>query len=305
MAFGRSLELYFVDGRPEGLLTARVFNWTGQVLKVPRTQLREALMRPEARFTGVYVLLGERDGRPLAYIGEGEEVGSRIRDHDGRKDWWTTALVVTTSGDDLNKAHVKYLESRLVEKATSVGTMPLDNGNVPPRSSLSEAGVANMEEFLDTLHIVFPALGVDMFVTSRRPDPVEVRQVVDARVRAPTGSQVEGRFVLELKRSGIRAEAILENGEFVVLKGAQVRNAWSGDPNSTYGLKFKSLVASGVISVGADSAVFTDNYAFSSPSAASAIITGRSSNGRLEWKLDGTATSYGDWEAARLAQVPL
>ena len=70
MSFGRSLELYFVDGRPDGMLTAQVFNWTGIVLRSPRTQLREAVARREAGYTGVYVLLGERDGLPLAYIGD-------------------------------------------------------------------------------------------------------------------------------------------------------------------------------------------------------------------------------------------
>lgn len=297
MGFGRSLELYFVDGRPEGLLTARVFNWTGQVLKAPRTQLREALLRPEARFTGVYVLLGERDGRPLAYIGEGEEVGARIRDHDGRKDWWTTALIVTTSGDDLNKAHVKYLESRLVERAMAVGAMPLDNGNVPPRSSLSEAGVANMEEFLDTLHIVFPALGVDLFATSKRPDPVTA-----SAVPSP-----EPRFVLANRRHGLHATAILRDGEFVVLKDSTARNAWQGVGNhdAGYAALHAKLVAGGVIRRGTEIAAFTENTAFGSPSAAAAVVNGRAANGRLEWKLEGTATSYGDWEAARLAQVPL
>jgi hypothetical protein len=38
MAGGRSLELYFIDGHPEGMLTAEVFNWTGHVLKFPRAQ---------------------------------------------------------------------------------------------------------------------------------------------------------------------------------------------------------------------------------------------------------------------------
>ena len=32
---GRSLELYFIDGRPDGMLTAEVFNWTGHVLSRP------------------------------------------------------------------------------------------------------------------------------------------------------------------------------------------------------------------------------------------------------------------------------
>lgn len=297
MGFGRSIELYLVDGRPEGLLTAKVFNWTGQVLKVPRTQLRDALMRPEAGFTGIYVLIGEREGQAIAYIGEGEEVGARIRDHDGRKDWWTAALIVTTSANELNKAHVKYLESRLVEQARAVGVLGLDNGNTPPRSSLSEASIANMEEFLDTLFIVFPALGVDMFATKRRADPA--KDMVSA--------VVEARFVLENRKHGIKAVARLVDGEFVVLKGSQARNNWEGTAefNSGYNNLHRKLLESGVIQIGPQVATFTDNCAFSSPSAAAAVVTGRTSNGRTEWKVEGRTKTYADWDAEQLAMVPL
>jgi hypothetical protein len=41
----RSLELYFIDGRPDGMLTAEVLNWTGHVLVAPRTQIAAALVR--------------------------------------------------------------------------------------------------------------------------------------------------------------------------------------------------------------------------------------------------------------------
>ena len=34
---GRSLELFFIDGKPDGMQTAEVFNWTGHVLMTPRT----------------------------------------------------------------------------------------------------------------------------------------------------------------------------------------------------------------------------------------------------------------------------
>jgi hypothetical protein len=296
MGFGRSLELYFVDGRPEGMLTARVFNWTGQILSVPRTQLRDALVRPEASCTGIYILLGERDGLPLAYIGEAEEVGTRIRDHDGRKDWWTKAAIVTTSGDDLNKAHVKYLESRLVEQARLVGTMQLENGNTPPRSSLSEAGVANMEEFLDTLFIVLPALGIEFFENRRRPDPV----------RMTTSAPANPRFVLETRKNSIRANAVLQDGEFVVLKGSLVRNDWVGAGVHDFGYAelHRSLVASGVIQQGLVTGTFAENWAFNSPSAAAAVVNGRPANGRLEWKVEGTGKTFGEWDADQLAEVP-
>ena len=298
MGFGRSLELYFVDGRPEGLLTARVFNWTGQTLKVPRTQLRDALARPEAGYTGVYVSIGEKDGLPLAYVGEGEEVAARIRDHDGRKDWWTTALMVTTAGDDLNKAHVKFLESRLVEQARLAGTMILENGNTPPRSSLSEAGISNMEEFLDTLFIVFPALGVDMFTNKRRPDPLK------STVIAPSSSPT---FYLETRKNGVRANGILRDGEFVVLKGSLVRNAWVGAGVHDFGYAeiHRALVATGIIQQGTGVGVMTDNWAFSSPSAAAAVVNGRPANGRLEWKVQGTSKTYGEWDTEQLAEVTL
>lgn len=292
MAFGRSLELYFVDGRPEGLLTARVFNWTGHVLKAPRVQLREALSRPEAQFTGVYILLGEREGLPLAYVGEGEEVGSRIRDHDGRKDWWTVALIVTTASDELNKAHVKYLESRLVEQARRVGTVPLENGNTPPRSSLSEAGVANMEEFLDTLFIVLPALGVDIFANRRRPDPPPVHVVTPAFPR----------FVLETRKNAVRAIAELRDGEFVVLKGSTARNDWegAGTHDAGYAEMHRKLVSSGVIQRGPLVATFSDNCAFASPSAAAAVVNGRPANGRLEWKTEFSKKTFGEWDREQL-----
>jgi hypothetical protein len=64
----RSLELFFVDGRPDGMLTAKEFNWTGHVLVAPRTQFSEALKRKEAGYTGIYLLIGENEGKPVAYI---------------------------------------------------------------------------------------------------------------------------------------------------------------------------------------------------------------------------------------------
>lgn len=68
-AAGRSLELYFIDGKPDGMQTAEVFNWTGHVLMTPRTQIAAALKRAEAGYAGVYLLTGEDDEGPLAYIG--------------------------------------------------------------------------------------------------------------------------------------------------------------------------------------------------------------------------------------------
>jgi hypothetical protein len=48
---------------------------------------------------------------------------------------------------------------------------------------------------------------------------------------------------------------------------------------------------------------FTRDHVFASPSAAAAVVTGRQSNGRIEWKIDGSATTFGDWQAQGIEQL--
>ncbi len=291
----RSLELYFIDGKPDGMLTAEVFNWTGHVLMTPRTQIADALKRSEAKRTGVYFLFGERDGESLAYIGEAEEIGQRLRGHLASKDWWTSCILVTTTGDGLHKAHVRYLEARLLEIAREVGSLPLENQNRPARSSLSEAHVANMEVFLDTLLMVLPALRVDMFVNKRR------------KQRKPDRTPLENRsptFELTIKKHGITATAGLEDGEFVVREGSLARASWSGTQGKAhYGKLHQKLVDSGVLKPDGDRRIFDSDYAFASTSAAAAVVSGRVSAGPREWKVKGQTKSYKEWEAEQVASA--
>lgn len=286
---GRSLELYFIDGKPDGMLTAEVFNWTGHVLMVPRTQIATALKREEASRTGVYILVGERDDGPVAYIGEAEEVGKRLKDHAKNKDWWTSAVLVTTSADALHKAHVKYLESRLVEIAEHVKVMPLENGNSPPRPSLTEASIANMEFFLDTLLMLLPAIRIDMFLDRKRPERNSLLPSQDDNIPI---------FQLMNKRHDLTATARLENGEFIILAGSQARMKWAGDTTdkTSYWKLFGELVDQGVIVPDGSKRVFAMDYAFSSSSAAGAVVNGRSTRGPTEWKVKGSSKTYREWE---------
>lgn len=299
---GRSLELYFIDGRPDGMLTAEVFNWTGHVLVTPRTRLKEALARPQSSFTGVYLLLGERDGKPLAYIGEGEDIAARMKSHEANKDWWTTAVLVTSAANNLHKAHAKFLESRLVEEARNVGVMPLDNGNTPPRPGLSESARANMEAFLDYLFMVLPAVRIDMFVQNVRPaEPPAVAPPSFSPEPVPHVLPSRVRFSLETKKHGLTATALLEDGEFVVQAGSQARDRHGKpDGSSSYAHLFDELMRAGVLRPNGDHCVFAENYAFRSPSAAATVVLGFSANGTIVWKT-ATGQTYKEWEAAQLA----
>ncbi|MCK1650074.1 GIY-YIG nuclease family protein [Bradyrhizobium sp. 149] len=288
---GRSLELYYINGQPDGMLTAEMFNWTGHVLMVPRTQLSQALARSEAGYAGIYVLLGEKEGEPLAYVGEGEDISSRIKSHDAAKDWWSMAVLVTTAGNKLNKAHVRYLEARLIEQARAVGRTRLDNGTNPLRPTLSEADVAKMEAFLENIFIILPAVRVDLFIQRTRPAPKVV----------PTEKAPSAEFVLETKKHGLKARAVLVDGEFVVEAGSTARLAWEGvgSEMTSYGQLHQELRNEGVLQPQGSVCVFTKNYAFKSPSAAAAVVNGRPANGTIEWKTVNGDT-YKEWEAQQL-----
>lgn len=297
---GRSLELFFIDGKPDGMLTAEVFNWTGHILRTPRTRLADALKRKEAAHTGVYLLAGEGDDGTQIYVGEGHDVGRRIRSHDSNKDWWDTAVLITTAADSLNKAHVQYLEARLLKEARDAGRAKIENDTEPALPSLSEAAETNMEAFLEHLVTVLPALGVDCFVRDTRTRTSAQGDTIDPRV--------EAEFELHNRKQGLHATARMEDGEFIVEAGSQAKPNWSGSGGS-YKQLYLALVKNGILTEGgaadlADSRsrvrVFRTDYAFRSPSAAAAVVNGRPANGRLEWKVRGQEDTYADWDKERL-----
>jgi hypothetical protein len=300
---GQSLELFFIDGTPDGMLTAQIFNWTGHVLMTPRIRLAEALKRKEASYTGVYILIGDSESSNLVrvYIGESEDVAERIRSHDAKRDWWTQAVLITSAADGLNKAHVKYLESRLVEEAKRAGRMNLDNLNTPPRPSLSEAAEANMEQFVDYVLSILPAIRIDGFLVKTRTTPSP------SAVDIPSGTEPTAVFELNSGKTSeygtVHGIANLVNGEFVVQAGSVGRSKWIGTDHS-YQKLFDELVESGVYVSEGLQRRFAKSYAFSSTSAAGAVLNGRVTAGPRDWALASDPTkTYKQWEAEQLVKL--
>ena len=294
----RTLELFFIDGKPDGMLTAEVFGWTGHILVAPRTRLPDALKRKESSYTGVYILLGEQNEEPMAYIGEGENIANRIKSHDSKKDWWTRAVLITSAANNLHKAHVQYLESKLVSEGIQAANIKFENGTNPSLPSLSEAAQANMEAFIDQLLMVLPAIRVDLFTSKAKPQKITRQAVSSSEQESPI-------FELTLKKEGITATAILEDGEFVVQQGSLARGEYIGERSDRYSYwkQYDKLVEQGILADKGGHKVFTVSYAFSSTSAAGAVCNGRSTAGPIAWKVKGTRQTYKEWEAASVADV--
>lgn len=296
-----SLQLFYLDGRPDGVVTAEVSNWHGHLLVTPRTRLKEALDRETSSYIGVYILLGEKDGKPLAYIGEGENISDRIKSHEAKKDWWTSAVLVTAKANGLNKAHAKYLEARLVEDAKKVAVTQLENGNLPPKPKLSEAESANIEGFLRYVYLVLPTLRVDIFVQNSRPSVAASTAVAPATAGHAVNSDGV-TFMIDSPKHGLKAEALVVDGEFVVLAGSHARLDWEGQEKATsgYAALHEQLQQAGVLKPSGARCVFQTNYAFRSSSAAAAVVYGRQTQGPTAWRTP-TGQTYREWEQAQLA----
>lgn len=283
------------------MVTATIpFQWTGRVLVSSRTQLVEALREPDANEPGIYLLVGETEERPTVYVGETDEIRTRIRQHSGAadKDWWETVIFVTATGEPLNKAHSRYLEYRIHQLAKEIGKVTVANQQTPTASPLSKASQAHMDDFLDNLRLVLPALRFDFLSERSKPKPPPR---IDAVSRAPI------YFTMEVHRHGIRARARLEpdTGDFIVEAGSVARHEWIGSTTaqSGYARLFGDLVAQGVLAESGDHRVYSRDYAFKSTSAAAAVTAGRPATGPGSWVLEGTDKTYGEWEQDSLAET--
>ncbi|MFG1288430.1 GIY-YIG nuclease family protein [Xanthobacter versatilis] len=298
-AFGRTIQLFLVDGVPSGLIIASIHGWTGSVLVASQATFDKLRARPEADRTGLYILFGPDPDDALsmrAYIGEADCVKDRINQSAENRAFWETAVIITTSDEALTKGHVRYLEARLIEVAGEAGRVKLDNGQLPKpdRRRLPEADRANMEAFLSNLRVILPVVGLDLL----KPKPRALAAPGDT-AKADGGPKFEIRHWSE-----VQATAIEEDGEFVVLEGSQaLKNAGYVGANS-YGELKKELIAQGVLTAdeGATVYTFAKPYVFTSPSAASAVILDRNSNGRREWRVVGSKLTYHEWQEQKTKQ---
>lgn len=304
MSQGRSLRLFLVDGTPNGLLTAEIMNWTGHVLTGPRSKLAELVQRPECARTGIYFLIGpdpEDSLRTRVYIGESDDVAKRLKQHNrpeakdgsGGKDFWERVCLVTSKDQNLTKAHVKHLESLLISIAAEVGRCVLANGTAHDYIALPESDRADMAFFMEQIRTVLPVLSYDFLRERARANSQVAGPKVPAAVESP-------RFVAEVKKHKIIAYAKEIDGDFIVLNGSLARSSWEGALGG-YTSLFNQLVEEKVLVPGEGGLrVFADDYAFASPSAAAAVVSGRSANGRVHWVVEGTGQTYGDWQSQQV-----
>ena len=268
-----TIKLFLVHGDAKRLRTAELSNWTGKAVAGPRSELDGVLGRDEAAKAGVYFLSGtdSESGKSAVYIGEAESIRDRLRGHLD-KDFWNHVIFFISKDENLTKAHVRYLEGRLIEQAKAAGRALVMNGQ-SSGSRLPESNREDMEIFLERIHQRMPVLGADALL--------------------PIGLAAEGpaeKQILVCEIRGLKARGHLTPTGFVVLKESQAvleeRASARHYPHTV--ASRRRLIEEGTLVQDRNHLKFIRDSEFTSPSAAAAVVHGGSANGLLAWKsMDG------------------
>ena len=277
MYFGKSIRLFLIEGVPDGRWMCELSNWTGKAYKIPRTYIKESFDREELTNTGVYFLFGKDDDSNIdqVYIGEAENIYNRLLQHLSEKDFWNECVVFISKDNNLNKAHVKYLENRMYIIAKESGRYVIANSNIPTLASLSESDTAEMEEFIENAKLLLSAVGHKVLENA-------------------TGSTVNKNISkFTIKNSDLKAIGSPTSDGFVIYKSSKISKTVTNSLTNSIINKRQNLLDTGIIN---SDYIFTQDFLFSSPSIAAAIVVGYSINGRTAWKTP-KGISLKDYEA--------
>lgn len=281
MAYGKSIELFLVNGTADSLITAELSNWNGKAIKIPRIEVASC-KRDDITQAGVYFLFcKENDGSDSVYIGEAENVKERLvqhlRDYQSEKEkyYWNTAVIFI--GRDLNKALIRYLENRFVDLARSSKRYHVLTKNTYRNTVMKESQIAVMEEFVDNVKILIDVLGYKVLEPVSKPE-------TSPEENADDGGK-KNRFYLErnIKNVGkVEAVGMRTTEGFVVLQGSTISPMCDDTISAT--LKEQRSKANIV------DHILQEDVLFSSPSYAAVFVIGKSANGLTSWKSDDGRT---------------
>lgn len=264
-----TIKLFLPFGDAKRLRTAEISNWSGKAIAAPRTDLDDLLGREEAGKAGVYLLLGTDldTGKPAAYVGEAEVVRDRLKQHK-EKEFWVSAVFFVSKDENLTKAHIRYLEGRLIEEAKKAERYTIQNSQ-SGGSRLPESDREDMEVFLMRIRQLLPVLGADVLM------PI-------------------GEVAQQQKSSWLRCECKGAVGKgqrtvngFVVFKGStaveQERPSAKKQHPFVVVLR-QNLIAEETLVSQNGFLIFTRDAEFTSPSTAAAVIHGGGANGLTGWR---------------------
>ena len=286
---GKNINYFLMDGEPSGRIKCTISNWTGVAYRIPRTELEKCKERDDLKQSGVYFLFGtdEETSDNIVYVGQagvrknGEGILYRLQEHKRTPpkgiDYWTEAVVFTTSNNSFGPTEISWLENKFCALAAKVKRYIVKNGNDPNLGNVTEEKESELDEFVVYAKVVMGVLGHKIF------------EPLTTSTEANSGTEVatpQKGILLYLKRKSKKSNQTIEATclriaeGFVVKSGSMVEMIDSESIPAGIKTMRESARASKIDSNG----VLQEDMLFNSPSYAVAFIIGGHANGLVEWK---------------------
>ena len=262
----KTIQIYLPTGEPRGIRIADITTRIVLSVAIPRTELAVAKQRSELDHPGVYFLFGEDEdsAKPIVYIGQTEDARKRLDDHNKCKPFWKTAVFCLSKSQNFTQAHIRYLEWYCLQQAKEIGRFELDNDQVSfSPTHVTEPMKAELHDVFDTIRMLIGTLGFPVF------DPI-AKQDSHTHLFFARGGGSDGSG--ELVADG-----------FVVLKGSRARIEIAPSAIASVKPHRDKLIAAGILTEQNGEYIFTQDFEFPTPSAAAAVVLGRTANGWIEW----------------------
>lgn len=284
MARGKSINLFLMDGDANGRIKCTLANWTGIAYKIPRTELDKCKDRDDLKQSGVYFLFGMSDQteKGVVYIGQagarknGEGILNRLQEHkrNPEKDYWTEAIVFTTSNNSFGPTEISYLENRFCKLAIESNRYEVKNGNDPTQGNITEEKESEMEEFVDYAKVIMGTLGHKLFVPLINKSNFQN----STSIAMDMMETIPLYLVRTIKRIGkVEASGIQTSDGFVVCRGSRI----SSQDDNTIPAVIKERRRNAPID---EQGILQEDILFSSPSYAAMYVIGKSANGLTSWR---------------------
>jgi predicted GIY-YIG superfamily endonuclease len=242
------------------------------VVEVPLSALAQFQQMPESRQVGVYFLVSDaEDGkRSSVYIGQTGSLGKRLNEHhlDPKRAYWNRALVAVSLTQSLTQTHALYLEWQSILQSNLAARYLVLNGNAGSKPHTPPWLEADCQEIFETMRTLVATMGQPVFEPFKLPE-----------------EKVTKDDVFYCKSANYEAVAEYTDEGIVVLKGSKARiDIAPSMVGTSAGTRRQALIDDGRLLLDGNFYVFQEDVLFRSPSGASDVVVGASSNGWLNWR---------------------
>jgi GIY-YIG catalytic domain protein len=234
----------------------------------------------------LYLLVDE--GRK-AYIGQTTSFRVRVKDHLGKKRWWTRAYVFVSGSNQYDQASITYLEYLAIHEGLVTGAYDLsENGQRPTKPILQEGDSSDYDEIFEEIKFFLEYERCFVFVkpevNTKPEEPLQQKVVVPQ----PAAKEYPLFFLRHTNHTCVARGYPLNDGtnSFVVLKGSEI----SVKESNTKGGSVRVEMLKHCTLYGDEKYVLNEDLVFKTPSGASGACLGRSSNGYDVWKTEAGVT---------------